>query len=142
MTSIEKIFSRNNFITRDNSLDTSISEIEKIIGFNLPPDYSDFLIKYNQFEGFLGPEYCQLWDIENLISYNNDYDIFNNLDQTLGIGTNLGGELIGVEKLGDDQYRIILTPFIDLSKNNNLTIGDSFTDFLMRLDNGKEWFEN
>jgi hypothetical protein len=142
MSSIEQIFTKNNFIVRDKLPDISISEIENAIGFLLPADYIDFLLKFKQFEGPLGPEYCQLWNIENLISTNNDYEILNYMEKTIGIGTNLGGELIAIEKVENNQYRLILTPFNTLSKDDNLTIGDSFTDFLMRLDNGKEWFEN
>ena len=142
MTSIEKIFNDNDFITRNKSPETSITEIENTIDFPLPDDYSNFLLKYELFEGTIGPQYFQLWDIENLIPINNEYSIFSNLDKTLGIGTNLSGELIAIENFGIDQHRIVLTPFIDLSKEYNLTIGDSFTDFLIRLDSGKEWFES
>ncbi|MFT6320039.1 MAG: hypothetical protein ACJAT4_000961, partial [Granulosicoccus sp.] len=32
-------------------------------------------------------------------------------------------------------------PLIGLEKINHILIGDSFTDFLIRLDKKREWFE-
>jgi hypothetical protein len=142
MASIEKIFEKYNFLTRDSNPDIPISEIEDIVGFLLPSDYKDFLLKFKQYEGVLGPEYVQLWDIENLIAINKSYDILNNLKHTIGIGTNLGGELIAIENFDLEKYRIVLTPFIDLDKNYHNQIGDSFSDFLTRLDNGVAWFSD
>jgi hypothetical protein len=53
----------------------------------------------------------------------------------------MGGELIALEYIDINNYRIILTPFILFyEKENHRIIGDSFTDFLMRLDNNEKWF--
>lgn len=142
MASIEKIFEKYKFIARDSNPDIMISEIESVVGFLLSSDYKDFLLNFKQYEGTIEPEYVQLWDIENLISTNKDYNILDNLERTIGIGTNLGGELIAIENFGHDLFRVVLTPFIDLDKNYHNQIGDSFSDFLVRLDNGVAWFSD
>jgi len=142
MASIELIFEKYKFIARDSIPDILISEIESVVGFLFPPDYKDFLLKFKQNEGTLGPEYVQLWNIEDLIATNRDYNILDNLESTIGIGTNLGGELIAIENFGHDLYRVVLSPFIDLDKNYHNQIGDSFSDFLVRLDNGIAWFSD
>lgn len=52
----------------------------------------------------------------------------------------MGGELIALELCDNGEYRIVLTPFVDLDKTYHIEIGSSFTDFLIRMDSGKEWF--
>ncbi len=39
------------------------------------------------------------------------------------------------------EYRIVLSPFIDLDKSFNIEIGNSFTNFFERLENGIDWFK-
>jgi hypothetical protein len=122
--------------------DLDFEEIENRIGFELPIDYKEFLKKYDFYETQIGEESFKLWDFDKLLDWNNGYEIFENLKMTIGIGDNGGGEFIGLEKLPDGNIRTILSPFIDLDKNYHIEIGNSFTDFLTRLDNGKKWFKD
>ena len=62
------------------------------------------------------------------------------LPNTLMIGSNGSSEFIAIEYNGVG-YQIVLSPFIDMNKKYHIEIGISFTDFLERLANGKEWFE-
>ena len=123
--------------TRGDSLD-----IEREIGFELPDDYKDFLLKCGGHETQIGEEYVKLWDRDDLLSLNQDYKIFENLPGIIGIGDNGAGEFIGIGKLDDSGLRVVLSPFIDLDKQYHIEIGKSFTDFLLRLDNGEEWFKD
>jgi hypothetical protein len=82
----------------------------------------------------------RLWDFDELVETNKDYGIFDNLSNTLGIGGNGSSEFIAIELISNGNYRIVLSPFIDLDKQYHIEIGTSFTDFLVRLDNGQEWF--
>lgn len=113
-----------------------------MIGFKLPADYLYFAEGYNGFEGFIGEEYVRLWDIENLIEENSGYAIVQELDNTIGIGGNGGGEFLAIEMLGEGAYRVVLSPFIDLDKKYFVDVGSSFTDFLQRLVEGRTWFED
>jgi hypothetical protein len=93
------------------------------------------------FETSIGEEYLKLWDADNIVSLNEGYEILGNLPMTLGIGDNGAGEFIALEKLETGNFRVVLTPYIDLNKECYVEIGDSFSDFLLRTDNGEKWFK-
>jgi len=77
-----------------------------------------------------------------LLEWNNDYEIIDSLNDTIGIGDNGGGEFIALEKLPNGNIRIILSPFTDLDKENHIEIGNSFTDFIRRMNNDEKWFKD
>lgn len=116
-------------------------DIEKQIGFTLPNDYKFFLENYEGFEDFIGHEFVALWDMNEILMRNRESGIFKHLPLTIAIGNNPSSEFIGIEFVDNHKYRIVLSPFIDLDTQYHIEIGNSFTDFLFRLDNGKKWFE-
>ncbi len=142
MTELDNILTKYNFPKRTTKALTRFEEIEQQIGFSLPPDYKYFLDNYSEYEEFVGPELVTLWDTDDLIKKNKDTGIFNNLPLTIGIGNNPSSEFIAIEFLSDGNYRIVLSPLIDLDKQYHIDIGSSFTDFFVRLDKGVEWFGN
>lgn len=141
MEIFEKILDKYNCPKRTEKSLATVDEIESIIKFKLPTDYKKYLQNYLGFEEHIGQEYMRLWDFDELLETNKDYGIFDNLPNTLGIGGNGSSEFIAIELLYSGDYRIVLSPFIDLDKQNHIEIGTSFTDFLVRLDNGQELFE-
>ena len=141
MTELETILTKYNFPKRATRPTTKFEEIENQIGFLLPDDYKFFADNYGEYEEFVGPELVNLWDLDELISRNKDTGILDKLPLTLGIGNNPSSEFIAIEFMDNKQYRIVLSPFIDLDKQYHIDIGNSFTDFFVRLDKGKEWFE-
>jgi cell wall assembly regulator SMI1 len=142
MKTIEEILKKYDWPTSTTSDKTDLVDIEREIGFDLPDDYKDFLLRHAGHETQIGEEYIKLWDKDDLLSLNQDYKIFENLSGTIGIGDNGAGEFIGIEKLVDGGLRIVLTPFIDLDKQYHIEVGQSFTDFLLRLDQGEKWFKD
>ncbi len=140
-TAIDNILNKYNWPTRTTAGDMNIKHIENKIGFELPNDYKYFLSKYQRHETQIGKESFNLWDLDNLLSLNEGYEILLNLPNTIGIGGNGGGEFIGIEKTGIEDFRIILTPFIGLDSADHIEIGRSFTDFILRMDNGEKWFK-
>jgi hypothetical protein len=140
MEKFEQILLKYNWPKRTEKPLTSIDQIENIIKFKLPTDYVTYIQNYFGFEASIVKEYVRLWPLEELIEMNMGYFIFDNLPKTIGIEGNGGGEFIAIELTDDDKYRIVLSPFIDLDKQYHIEIGTSFTDFLLRLDNGQEWF--
>jgi len=139
MERIEKILSKYEVVKRTVALKTTFYEVEKIIGFQLPDDYKAFAQNYLEFVDFIGVENVRLWDFDEIIEINTDYQIFKYLTKTVAIGGNGGGEFIAIERLDTDKLRIVLSPFI-IEREAHIEIGTSFTDFLERLQNGKEWF--
>lgn len=141
MKTVNELLLKYNFPKRTQKSKTKIEQIQRILNFNLPNDYLFFLQNYSGFEQFIGSEFVRLWDIDELIGANTDYQIFENLPKTLAIGGNGSSEFIAIEQTVDNSIRVVLTPFIDLDKQYHIEIGISFTDFLQRLDNGQEWFK-
>lgn len=140
MELLEKILSKYNFEKKLSKTPTEIEQIENMIKFKLPIDYKYFIQNYMGFENFIGPEYVILWDIDKLVEYNTDIGIFEDLPNTLGIGSNGASEFIAIEFIDENNYRIVISPTIDVDKEYHIDVGTTFTDFLVRLDNDKEWF--
>jgi hypothetical protein len=141
MKTVNELLLKYNCPKRTQKAKTNIEQIQRILNFNLPNDYLFFLQNYSGFELFIGSEFVRLWDIDELIGANTDYQIFENLPKTLAIGGNGSSEIIAIEQTVDNSIRVVLTPFIDLDKQYHIEIGISFTEFLQRLDNGQEWFK-
>lgn len=139
MTELNAIFARYNFEKKVTPAE-NIQLIQSEIGFQLPEDYLYYLLNYKGFEGFIGLEYVVLWDVDELLQLNKDYDILSSFPETIAIGSNGGSEFIGIA-FNDQQYRLVVSPFIDLDCAYHIDIGDSFSDMLCRLEQGKAWFE-
>ena len=140
MENFDQILNKYNWPRRRAQSKVTIDEIENFIKFKLPADYKSYVENYLGFELLIGPEFLRLWDIDELIENNKAYGITDELTNLLGIGSNGSGEFIGIEKIDNANMRVVLSSFIDLSKDNNIEIGSSFTDFFISLDNGKPWF--
>mgnify|MGYP003597468156 FL=1 len=134
MEIINELLLKYNCPKRTQKAKMKIEQIQSFINFNLPEDYLIFLENYLAFEGFIGPEFVRLWGFDELIETNMEYQIFNNLPKTLGIGENGSSEFIAIEHTNNNSIRVVLSPFIDLDKQYHIEIGNSFTDFLQRLD--------
>ncbi|NTD99838.1 SMI1/KNR4 family protein [Agrobacterium tumefaciens] len=140
MEILEHILAKYGVEKKAKYIDNSINKVELIAGFKLPEDYKMFVSNYYGFEGFIGSEYICLWNFEDIIERNMEYQIFEDLTKTLAIGGNAGGEYIAIELIGDNQYRIVLSPFIIIDTEAHIEVGRSFTNFLENLDDEKEWF--
>jgi hypothetical protein len=141
METVNELLLKYNCPRRTQKAQTTIEQIQNIVKFNLPDDYSIFVQNYLGFEEFIGSEFVRLWDVDEIIETNKNYQIFDNLPKTLGIGGNGSSEFIAIEQTNDNSIRVILSPFIGLDKQYHIEIGNSFTEFLQRLDNGQEWFK-
>lgn len=139
MDKFEKILSKYKVVKRIEKPKITFGEIEKIIDFKLPYDYKTFALNYIEFKDFIGEQNVNLWNFDEIIEINTDYQIFEYLRKTLGIGENGSGEYIAIQQSKDNKLRIVLSPFI-IEEESHIEIGTSFTDFLERLENGKKWF--
>ncbi len=141
MSEIEKIFAKYSFQKRTEKPKTTIEEVENKINFSLPEDYKFYAENYIENESFVGNEFVRLWDFNKILEINSEFEIIENLKNTIAIGVNGSSEFIAIENLENGEYRIVLSPFIDLDKTYHIKIGNSFTDFFERLEKGKDWFE-
>lgn len=140
MSKIKQILDKYDSQKRTEKSKVSIEEVESKVNFKLPEDYKFFAKNYIENEYFIGDNFVRLWDFDELLEINNDYEILKNLTNTIGIGENGSSEFIAIELLESNEYRIVLSPFIDLDKSFNIEIGKSFTNFFERLEKGINWF--
>ncbi|WP_286969595.1 SMI1/KNR4 family protein [Flavobacterium sp. UBA4854] len=140
METLDEILQKYRFPKRKIESSVDIEDIQAHLKFDLPEDYVFYVENYLGIDQFIGAEFIKLWSLEEIINANLEYHIFEKLPQTLAIGTNGSGEFIGIEFEDDNSLKIILSPSIDLDTKYHVEIGNSFTDFLLRLDNGVEWF--
>lgn len=138
MEQLERLLNKYGFERRPKPLEQGILEA---IPFQLPDDYKFYLENYEPFEGSIGGEYVQFWKADELLEANKGYGIAEYLPNVFGIGSNGGGEFIGIEFLSNGNHRIILSDLVSLEEEYFIEIGTSFSDMLIRLDNGREWFE-
>ena len=142
MENINEILLKNGWQKRAEKLNDNFENIQKNIGFKIPEDYKNYALNFYGNENCIGNEYVRLWDAESeLLENNAEYEITTNLKNVFAIGGNGSGEFIAIQNLNNENIKIILCPFIDMKENNFIEIGNSFSDFLIRLNNGKEWFE-
>ena len=140
MFEIERIFKNCNFIKRTEKLNISIKDVEQNVNFPLPDDYIFFAENYIENETFIENEFVKLWDFNDILKLNAEYEIIENFKNIIAIGGNGSSELIAIEFIKSEDYRIVLFPVIDLYRENYIEIGNSFADFFYRLENGKDWF--
>lgn len=140
MEDLQEIIVKYSFPKRDINASVSISEVESYANLKLPEDYIFYLENYFGIDQFIGVEFINLWSLEEIIETNKGYNIVEQMTRTIGIGSNGSGEFIGIEIDQFDNVKIILSPFMDLNSKYNIEIGTSFTDFLVRLNNGIDWF--
>lgn len=137
MPKIEQILDKYDSQKRTEKSKLMFDEVESKVNFKLPEDYKFFAKNYIENEYFIGDIFFRLWDFDELLEINNDYGILKNLTNTIGIGENGSSEFIAIELLENNEYRIVLSPFIDLDKSFNIEIGKSFTNFFERLEKRK-----
>ena len=132
---LEQILEKLECQKREQELPDDFQEIEQAAGFALSDDYKRFLRKYGECRAAQHEQSLVLWPFEEILPTYRDYEIFENLENLLGIGSNAGSEMMGLRSDG----RCVLMQFIGLDQP--IEIGTSFTDMLERLEAGRSWFE-
>ncbi|MDB5158261.1 MAG: / family protein [Mucilaginibacter sp.] len=140
MNELENLLTQCDFEKKEK-VDYDFQAIEDYIGFPLPLDYKYYLNNYEQFQDFVGEEYLALYKIDELIENNEGYNVKEYYDlNTLIIGSNGGGEFIGINFSNRKNYKLVLAPFIGDFVTDQIEIGSSFSNMLQRLIDGKQWF--
>lgn len=138
MEELEHLLSKYEFKKRVTPLKEGIIDS---LRFQLPQDYRFYLENYEPFAEFIKVNFVRLWAGEELAEANDGYEFPEYRPGILGIGTDGGGEFIGIQFSKDGTHRIILSDFLNDNEEYFIEIGTSFLDMLVRLDNGREWFE-
>jgi len=121
------------FSLRDAAADDLIERSEDQLATHLPGEYKEFLKVGNGGEGFIGEsEYAIFWGVDELYSLNESYEVATYAPGFLVFGTDGGGEAYGFDTRVEG-WPIVRLPFIGMSWNEAIPLGNSFCGFLERL---------
>ena len=111
----------------------TIDYTQQKMQFIFPEDYKKFMLKHNGAEGSMGENsYVQLWSLENLIKYNQGYDVEKYVPGLILIGSDGGNEAYAYDSRGKSKP-IVSVPFIVMNFDDVVKCADNFTDFLQYL---------
>src|SRR5262249_38342415 len=118
---------------------TVIAELVKHALVPLPAEYLDFLTESNGGEGELGrqPGWFVLWRAEDVIEFNQGYEVASNIPGHVGFGSSGGGELFAFDTRAGQPYPIVTVPFIPMNLAEARPVAASFSEFRTLL--GKVW---
>lgn len=121
----------------DWQLDAGATEVAlrdavALLGHSLPQEYVQFLREHNGGEGFVGDNYLILWKVEELSSFNREYEVDQHAPGLLLFGSNGGGEGYGFDTRSADMP-IVRIPFIGMNLQYATPTASSFSDLFMQL---------
>jgi hypothetical protein len=121
--------------------DAAVEALTSNCDFNLPQEYLAFLHYSNGGEGSLciEPWYFRLCAAEEVIAYNQGYNVEEFLPGWFAIGSDGGGELLAIRKRDGSPCPIYMVPFLFMSESDAVQIAHDFEMFAMALGrNGAE----
>ncbi|MFW5762176.1 MAG: SMI1/KNR4 family protein [Cyclobacteriaceae bacterium] len=122
-----------NFYRKKSEIESIVEMLEYKVGFLLPIDYQEYLANFSAYEGTVNGSFVKFWDIDQLIAYNEGYEIFRNMPNTFGIGSNGTGGLLAMEREDSGLISYVKTPFTLLDPSKNEYLASSFTEFIEKL---------
>ena len=109
------------------------NELTNINGYELPMDYLCFINHYNGGEGAVGENsYMQLLSLEEVLEYNNDYELFSYFPTSFAFGTDLGGNHFCYDFLEKKYFAI---DACSMDYEDRYCFADSFFGFIRMWDN-------
>ena len=124
------------FQTNAPAPEEAISALLEILGKSPPEEYLAFLRMASGGEGFAGDEYVMLWRCEDLIEYNQRYQVEELAPGFFLIGSNGGGEAYGFN-LSSGSSNLYQLPFIGMESQYANKVVDSFDLFLAGIASAK-----
>lgn len=110
----------------------AVRAVVAVLGRSLPSDYLQFIGKHDGGEGFVGNSYLILWKIEELATFNREYQVEQYAPGILLFGSDGGGEGYGFDTR-EGNMPIVRVPFIGLDLRYATRVADSFDDLLVQL---------
>jgi len=108
-----------------------IQDVEKNLGIKFPEDYIDFMLFSNGCEGSIGENYIILWNTEDIIENNENYEVQTYAPNIVIFGSNGGGEAFGFD-MRNKNIKYIMLPFM-FDYNDIIDQGYFLNDFFERL---------
>lgn len=125
---------------RDHDLNPPASEHEirallHECKFDLPAIYIEFLQVHNGGNGELPVDPCwyELWQADEVIEKNEDYEVANDLPDFLAIGSNQGGELLCIDYREKTKGNIVSIPLIPSDPEYAVIVSQTFEEMIYLL---------
>lgn len=103
--------------------------VKEINGVKLPGDYLEFMKQHNGGEGDTGNVWVIFFRMEELTEINEDYSVEEYLPDSCIIGSNGGGELLGVDTKGN----YFTVPAI-IDEGDKVILGNYLQEFIVNLN--------
>ncbi len=117
----------------------TIIKAEKELDIIFPPDYKDFLLITNGYDGTLGQSYVQFIKVEEILKYTDMYggEFF---PWVIYLGADGGNEMFVLDKRGPElQFGVM--PYIGEDKDF-IPLGKTFDEFVRHLYKNDYWDDN
>jgi hypothetical protein len=107
-----------------------IEKIEKKLKIKFPAQYKSFILLHNGAEGPIGKNsYLVIWSIDEIISLNEEYGVFEYTPEILYFGSD-GGEMAYAFDKRNSVLKIIEIPFESIKVADAVNLAESFDDFI------------
>lgn len=111
----------------------TINEVEEELDIKFPCEYVDLMTITNGGEGKIGDtSYIAIWQIENIIQYNEGYAVEEFAPGLLIFGSD-GGDTAYAFDTRDKSMHIVEVPFIGMDIEEIIYRGNNFIEFLEYL---------
>jgi hypothetical protein len=109
-----------------------LDAVEETWGHRLPLDYRQFMDEMDGGEGFIGKKYLIMWKAEQLLQYNQEYQVDEYAPGIFLFASSGGGEAFGFDGRQND-LDVVQLPFIGMSLQDAKKVANNFADLLSRL---------
>lgn len=105
-----------------------IQEAVQAINLELPPEYLEIFSFINGGEGFIGDNYCRLYQLDELVLLNESFWVKEFAPEIFIFGSNGGGEAFAFD-ITKNPYTIVQIPFIPMDISYIDLIGKTISEF-------------
>ena len=124
------------FVQNGTAIHDDIDKLQKSLGFRLPADYVEFLVKTNGGEGPIGEfGYACFWPLDELMKWNESYQVADYAPGLFLFGSDGGGEAFAFDTR-KVPMSIVEVTFVSMSYDDIIHIAFDFESFLNALGSG------
>src|SRR5579859_6050411 len=120
------------FNTNSGATEEAISSAEVEINFTLPEEYKIFVRRTNGGDGFLGENYLILWTVEEIPTFNKEYQVNEYAPGLILFASTGGGEAYAFDTRTAISP-VVQVPFIGMDLTSAKPVAAGFAEFLAKL---------
>lgn len=116
--------------------EAAIQQLLTDCDLELPAAYLDQLRRSNGGEGDLAlePGWVSFWPAEEVVAFNKEYEVEENIPGFFGFGSNGGGELLAFRVCSAEHWPVYMIPFITMEEEDAVMIAEDFEEFRAAIE--------